>query len=388
VGDRAASTLVADGNEHGSHGNGRGTGGAIDFTLRTLPSDTGRSSGTNRNGRSSNGRNGNGSTKPHSNGDTSLGAANDISSDRAAEVVDRGGGSIRLVTRSQARVGEIGPAGLALSVEPSANAEGPADPPGGVWYRILKRALDIVVSITALLALSPLLAAVAIAIKCTSRGPVFFTHSRQGRGGREFPCIKFRSMKRGADALQSTLREINEVDGPQFKLANDPRLTRLGKFLRDTNIDELPQLINVLLGHMSLVGPRPSPDCENQLCPLWRRARLSVRPGITGLWQVLRLRDPKHSDFQEWIYYDTEYVRHQSLGLDLQLILYTPVSMFAGRRLTGLARRLARRGVCRHSPRLQQDRRCVFDVYPTIDQCQRHARADEALRVVGGRGPQ
>ncbi len=160
-------------------------------------------------------------------------------------------------------------------------------------------------------------------------------------------------MRLGADALQGQLRAINEVDGPQFKLSNDPRLTKLGNFLRRTNVDELPQLINVLLGHMSLVGPRPSPDCENQLCPPWRRTRLSVRPGITGLWQVLRLRDQDQSDFQEWIYYDVEYVRHQSFWLDVQIILYTPISMFAGSRLTPFARRLARRGICAHSARLQ-----------------------------------
>ena len=132
----------------------------------------------------------------------------------------------------------------------------------------------------------------------------------------------------------------------QFKIDNDPRVTKIGPWLRRSNIDELPQLFNVLLGQMSLVGPRPSPDSENQLCPEWRRTRLSVKPGITGLWQVLRLRNPHASDFQEWIYYDVEYARHRSLWLDLQILLYTPVAMFAARRLNGFAGRLERHGIC------------------------------------------
>jgi lipopolysaccharide/colanic/teichoic acid biosynthesis glycosyltransferase len=221
-------------------------------------------------------------------------------------------------------------------------------------YTFAKRAVDVLAAIAGMTLLSPLLLTVAFLVKCTSRGPVLFGHKRQGLGGKEFLCWKFRSMCNGADAMQAKLRAQNEVDGPQFKIDNDPRLTKVGAWLRRTNIDELPQLINVLLGQMSLVGPRPSPDGENQLCPAWRRTRLSVKPGITGLWQVLRVRDDEQqSDFQEWIYYDVEYARHRSLWLDFQLLVYTPISIVAPSRLTSLAKRLQRRGICVHSARLR-----------------------------------
>ncbi len=216
---------------------------------------------------------------------------------------------------------------------------------------MLKRTADIVVSGLGLLVLAPLMLFIALLVKATSRGPTLFAHTRQGRGGKEFGCLKFRTMCDGADALQTALRGQNEVDGPQFKITSDPRLTKIGTFLRQHNLDELPQLINVLRGEMSLVGPRPSPEAENQLCPAWRRARLSVTPGITGLWQVLRMRDDDQSDFQEWIYYDIEYSIHGSIWLDAMLLIYTPVSMFAPKLLTGLSRRLHRRGICSHSAR-------------------------------------
>lgn len=222
-------------------------------------------------------------------------------------------------------------------------------------YLFFKRLLDVAASAAAIIVLSPLLLVAALLVKCSSRGPLLFVHRRQGLGGKEFPCLKFRSMCHGADAMQAELRGENEVDGPQFKIAADPRLTRVGVWLRRYNIDELPQLINVLLGDMSMVGPRPSPDGENQLCPAWRRARLSVKPGITGLWQVLRRRSRHTSDFQEWIYYDVEYARHRSFRLDLQLLLHTPVTMFAGGRLGGFRKRLARRGICRYAAYLAND---------------------------------
>ena len=148
--------------------------------------------------------------------------------------------------------------------------------------RAAKRCLDVVAAATGLILLAPLCAAVALAIKLTSPGPVLYGHRRQGRGGVEFNCWKFRTMVRDAEAIKRTLQSENQVDGPQFKITDDPRVTRVGRWLRSTNIDELPQLVNVLLGQMSLVGPRPSPDNENQWCPAWRRARLSVLPGITG----------------------------------------------------------------------------------------------------------
>jgi lipopolysaccharide/colanic/teichoic acid biosynthesis glycosyltransferase len=230
-------------------------------------------------------------------------------------------------------------------------------------YLFLKRSLDFIASAIGLVVLSPLLLTTALAIKLTSRGPVLFGHRRQGVGGGEFTCWKFRSMRVGADAMQAKLRALNEVDGPQFKIKADPRITPIGAFLRKSNIDELPQLINVLLGQMSLVGPRPSPDRENQLCPAWRRARLSVKPGITGLWQVLRRRDEAASDFQEWIYYDVEYAKHRSLWLDIRILLYTPVAILAPKRASALARKLQKFGVCAYSPRICQS---AADLLPQV----------------------
>jgi lipopolysaccharide/colanic/teichoic acid biosynthesis glycosyltransferase len=136
-----------------------------------------------------------------------------------------------------------------------------------------------------------------------------------------------------AHALQRELYKDNELDGPQFKLKNDPRLTRLGHFLRVSNIDELPQLFNVLIGQMSLVGPRPSPFRENQVCVPWRKARLAVRPGITGLWQLCRNRDRSLGDFHEWIFYDIAYVRNFSLWLDLRILLMTVLTLGGMRRV-------------------------------------------------------
>ncbi len=219
-------------------------------------------------------------------------------------------------------------------------------------YLFAKRALDIALSATALIVLLPFLIIVSLFIKLTSRGPIVYAHTRQGLGGKEFPCLKFRSMRTGAHAIQAQLRALNEVDGPQFKMARDPRVTRLGIWLRKTNIDELPQLLNVLLGQMSLVGPRPSPDHENQYCPAWRRARLSTKPGITGLWQVLRKREECASDFQEWIYYDVEYARHRCFWLDLQILFYTPIAMCAARHVAPFAARLEQADICAHSDKM------------------------------------
>ncbi len=190
-------------------------------------------------------------------------------------------------------------------------------------HQAIKRVGDVVLSSLALIALLPVFIVVAILIKLESRGPVFFSHLREQVGGREFPCVKFRTMVSDAHEKQRELYANSEVDGPQFKMAKDPRVTRIGTLLRMTNIDELPQLFNVLVGHMSLVGPRPSPFRENQICVPWRRARLSVRPGITGLWQVCRSDDRSQGDFHEWIYYDIAYVRHFSIWLDLKILVAT-----------------------------------------------------------------
>ena len=190
----------------------------------------------------------------------------------------------------------------------------------------LKRIADCFLAIIVLSLFAPIIPFIALAIKLTSPGPVFFKHKRQGRYGKTFNCLKFRTMKPGADKMQDKLRFISQVDGPQFKMDDDPRISAVGRFLRETYLDEIPQFINVLLGQMSVVGPRPSPESENTLCPFWRDARLSVRPGITGLWQIFRTRQPM-KDFQEWIHYDTEYVRNLSLRMDLWICWQTAGKM-------------------------------------------------------------
>lgn len=200
----------------------------------------------------------------------------------------------------------------------------------------LKRGLDCFTAIVLLVALGPLMMLVAVVIKLTSPGPILFAHRRERAGATEFSCLKFRTMVADAHSRQREMYAVNNVDGPQFKMDADPRITPIGWFLRATNIDELPQLFNVLLGHMSLVGPRPSPLRENQICIPWRRARLSVQPGITGLWQICRSADRSQGDFHEWIYYDMNYVKHFSLWLDLKILVATVVTL-GGRRSVPMA---------------------------------------------------
>jgi len=193
-----------------------------------------------------------------------------------------------------------------------------------VFYRWTKRLFDIVFSVTVLLLVSPMMLLVALAIMLEDGRPILFGHRRQTLFGREFDCLKFRSMVKNADAMQQALRQKgdNDADGPQFTLKNDPRILKVGHFIRKTHLDELPQFINVLRGDMSVVGPRPSPDNENQFCPLWRETRLSVRAGITGLWQVRSTRKA-NTDFQEWIQYDIEYVQRRCWRLDLWILMQT-----------------------------------------------------------------
>jgi len=190
----------------------------------------------------------------------------------------------------------------------------------------VKAAFDVMASALGLIVLTPLLLLVALLVKLESRGPVFYRDRREGKGGRVFKCIKFRTMFQGADAQQRALYAKNQVDGPQFKLPHDPRVTRLGRVLRLLSVDELPQLINVLRLEMSLVGPRPSPFRENQLCIPWRDARLSVRPGITGLWQVCR-HHRYEGDFHQWIHFDLLYVRNMSFLVDLKILAATILTL-------------------------------------------------------------
>lgn len=194
------------------------------------------------------------------------------------------------------------------------------------YARTWKRVADVFAAVVVLILFAPIMPLVALAIKLSSPGPVFFKDKRQGLHGKLFDCLKFRTMLVGAAEIQDKLRVVSQVDGPQFKMADDPRLNAVGMFLRETYLDEIPQFFNVLLGQMSVVGPRPSPEAENTLCPYWRDARLSVRPGITGLWQVYRTREPMR-DFQEWIHYDTGYVKDLSLRMDLSICWRTTKRM-------------------------------------------------------------
>ncbi len=213
-----------------------------------------------------------------------------------------------------------------LDIQPTAPPAEPAPKSTTTAERILKRSFDIVFAFFAILVTLPLYPFVMLAIWIEDGRPFFFAHKRETIAGREFPCLKFRSMRKDAEKIKQQLKALNRADGPQFYIENDPRLTRVGKILRKYNLDELPQFWNVLLGDMSIVGPRPSPYSENQFCPPWREARLSVRPGVTGLWQVRRTRRAG-SDFQEWIKYDIEYVETRTWWLDMVIIYKTVMTM-------------------------------------------------------------
>ena len=183
-----------------------------------------------------------------------------------------------------------------------------------------KRACDVAVAALGLLALAPLLAAVAVAVKATSRGPVLFRQERVGLRGRPFTLVKFRTMVDGAELLLGGLLDRNEADGPLFKLRRDPRVTRVGAVLRRWSIDELPQLWNVLTGEMSLVGPRPPLPGEVERYEEWQRDRLEVRPGITGLWQV---SGRSELSFDDYVRLDLFYVENWSVAYDLYILSKT-----------------------------------------------------------------
>jgi len=193
----------------------------------------------------------------------------------------------------------------------------------------LKRFFDIVLSLLALILLSPLFLLIAIIIKTTSRGPVFFVQERVGYYGRSFLFYKFRSMYVDAEARKRALMEQNESkDGVIFKMKNDPRITPFGRIIRKTSMDELPQLLNVLLGDMSLVGPRPPLPSEVQQYSLDDRKRLNVKPGITCIWQVSGRSD---IPFKKQVELDKEYIQSQSLWKDLVVLLRTVPAILSGR---------------------------------------------------------
>jgi exopolysaccharide biosynthesis polyprenyl glycosylphosphotransferase len=197
-----------------------------------------------------------------------------------------------------------------------------------LWPRTTKRILDITVAAAALLFFSPVLLIAALAIKLTSPGPVFFLQERIGLNKRRFKIFKFRTMVPNAEKMMCALEKHNEATGPVFKIRNDPRITRIGKFLRKTSIDELPQLINVLRSDMSLVGPRPLPlrDYEG-FNEDWQRRRFSVKPGITCLWQV---NGRSEISFNQWMLLDLQYMDEWSLWLDLKILAKTLPAVLRG----------------------------------------------------------
>jgi exopolysaccharide biosynthesis polyprenyl glycosylphosphotransferase len=191
-----------------------------------------------------------------------------------------------------------------------------------------KRVLDITVAAGALLLFSPILVVAAIAIKVSSPGPILFLQERVGLNKRRFKIFKFRTMVPNAEKMMSLLEKHNEVSGPVFKIKNDPRITRIGKLLRRSSVDELPQLINVLKGDMSLVGPRPLPvrDYEG-FNKDWQRRRFSVKPGITCLWQI---NGRSGIPFDQWMLLDLQYMDEWSIWLDLKILAKTVPAVFRG----------------------------------------------------------
>jgi exopolysaccharide biosynthesis polyprenyl glycosylphosphotransferase len=196
------------------------------------------------------------------------------------------------------------------------------------WQLIAKRLIDVMASTLLLITLAPLLIAVVLLIKWDSPGPVFFGQERVGFNKRRFRMLKFRTMIEGSDQQQCALEHLNEAQGPVFKIKNDPRVTRVGAFLRRFSIDELPQLVNVLKGEMSLVGPRPLPvrDVE-RIDVQWHKRRFSIKPGITCLWQV---NGRSNIGFNDWVRMDLDYIDQWSLALDLLILVKTIPAVFKG----------------------------------------------------------
>jgi exopolysaccharide biosynthesis polyprenyl glycosylphosphotransferase len=195
-------------------------------------------------------------------------------------------------------------------------------------YLFVKRGMDIVLCSTGIILLSPVFLIVALLIKLDSPGPILFRQLRIGKGRKPFYCLKFRSMTVDAEQKKTEVAHLNEVDGPVFKIRNDPRVTRTGKFLRKLSIDELPQLFNVLRGEMTLVGPRPPIPSEVDNYEEWMLRRLDVTPGITCLWQV-----SGHSNvtFEQWMMMDLEYIETCSVWKDIVILFRTIPAVFSGK---------------------------------------------------------
>jgi exopolysaccharide biosynthesis polyprenyl glycosylphosphotransferase len=196
------------------------------------------------------------------------------------------------------------------------------------WRVNAKRLIDVCGAILALVASMPIFAVVAAAVKLSSPGPVIFSQARVGKDGRVFRFYKFRSMRMNAESEREILKKYNESTGPVFKIKDDPRLTPVGRFIRRTSIDELPQLWNVLRGDMSLVGPRPPIPHEVDMYSAWENQRLSVKPGLTCIWQVSGRCEV---DFETWVQMDIDYIENWSLLFDLNLLARTIPAVLLGR---------------------------------------------------------
>lgn len=193
-------------------------------------------------------------------------------------------------------------------------------------YRILKRLTDLLVTVLLFILFLPIIPVVTVLIKLDSRGPILFKQKRVGKNGKEFDFFKFRSMVQGAENVINALRPLSAADGPIFKLKDDPRVTPVGRFLRRSSLDELPQLINVLKGDMSIVGPRPNLPSEVAHYQPWQRRRLNVTPGITCLWQIA---GRSHIGFNEWMRLDLEYIQKRSYATDLKIMVKTLPAVIA-----------------------------------------------------------
>jgi lipopolysaccharide/colanic/teichoic acid biosynthesis glycosyltransferase len=191
-------------------------------------------------------------------------------------------------------------------------------------HQITKRMFDLTFSLLALMPLLLLMGIVALLIYLDNPGPIFFKQQRTGKGGKRFGIYKFRTMVTNAEELKQKYMHLNELTWPDFKITNDPRVTRIGRILRKTSLDEIPQIINVIIGEMSLVGPRPT-SFDVSTYSLWHTERLEVLPGITGLWQVSGRSDV---DFDDRIALDVEYIENQSLWLDIKILFWTVASVF------------------------------------------------------------
>jgi lipopolysaccharide/colanic/teichoic acid biosynthesis glycosyltransferase len=194
------------------------------------------------------------------------------------------------------------------------------------FYEVSKRVFDLTLGIMIMILLIPVFPIIAIMIKLDSPGQVFYKQRRVGKGGKIFNFYKFRSMVKGADAERERVKELNEQDGPIFKIKDDPRITAVGSFLRRSSLDEIPQIINVVIGNMSIVGPRPPLPSEVAGYRSWHRRRLEVKPGITCLWQI---SGRSHIGFNEWMRLDLEYLKNRSFRTDLLIFFKTLPAVIA-----------------------------------------------------------